>query len=288
MDPILSELNQLCFHADEVILPQRDRVAYCLESLWFLIFPDHRQSSKYFLAGISKGDLDSVMVSCREELIRQTGRAQSFDGSSSRTPALLVEEFLVKLPAIKQRLLLDAKAAFERDPAAASLDEVLLSYPGFLAIMTYRIAHELALLGIPLIPRMMSEYAHALTGCDIHPDARIGDAFFIDHATGVVIGQTSVIGSRVTMYQGVTLGARAVAGKTPAGKRHPTIEEDVVLYAHATILGGRTIIGRGSVIGGSCWITSSVPPGSKVMIASSQTVLSPTKEMVEYIPNWDI
>ncbi len=288
MDPILSELNQLCLHAEEIALPQRDRVAYCLESLWFLIFPDHRQSSKYFLAGVSKGDLGSVMASCREELARQIGRAQSFDGRSSRTPSLLVEEFLGKLPTVKQRLLVDAKAAFERDPAAASFDEVLLSYPGFLAIMTYRIAHELALLDIPLIPRMMSEYAHSLTGCDIHPDARIGDAFFIDHATGVVIGQTSEIGNRVTLYQGVTLGARAVAGKASAGKRHPTIEDDVVLYAHATILGGKTTIGHGSVIGGSCWITSSVPPGSKVMIANSQTVLSSKKEMVEYIPNWDI
>lgn len=178
--------------------------------------------------------------------------------------------FLQKLPRIRQLLMLDVQAAFEGDPAAKGIDEVILAYPGLFAVMVYRLAHELHLQGVQLIPRIMTEYAHSVTGIDIHPAAVIGKRFFIDHGTGVVIGETCVIGDNVKIYQGVTLGALSIPkdkdGKVIRnGKRHPTIEDDVVIYAGATILGGQTVIGRGSVIGGNVWLIESVPPGSKVI-----------------------
>jgi serine O-acetyltransferase len=162
------------------------------------------------------------------------------------------------------------KAAYDGDPAATCLDEIIFSYPGVYAVMVYRLAHELQRLGVPLIPRIMTEHAHQRTGIDIHPATTVGERFFIDHGTGVVIGGTAVIGSGVKLYQGVTLGAFSF-DKDSAGrvvrdtKRHPTIEDDVVVYAGATILGGETVIGRGSVIGGNVWLTHSVPPGSRVI-----------------------
>jgi serine O-acetyltransferase len=164
--------------------------------------------------------------------------------------------------------VLDVTAAFEGDPAAPSADEVVFCYPGLLAVTYQRIAHELFVLGVPLIPRMITEEAHALTGIDIHPGAAIGEGFFIDHGTGVVIGETAVIGNRVRLYQGVTLGARSfprdAQGRLVKGvPRHPILEEGVVVYANATIL-GRVVVGRGSVIGGNVWLTRSVPPGSIV------------------------
>lgn len=182
--------------------------------------------------------------------------------------------FLRKLPHIQKRLWLDVEAAYDGDPAAKSLAEVVLAYPGHEAITVYRLAHELLIVGVPLLPRMMTEYAHRRTGIDIHPGARIGDRFFIDHGTGVVIGETTVMGNRVKLYQGVTLGAlsfpRDERGKIlKEGKRHPTIEDDVVIYAGATILGGNTVIGQGSVIGGNTWVTQSVAPGSKITVSKT-------------------
>lgn len=178
--------------------------------------------------------------------------------------------FLRKLPSVREVLFLDVKAAYEGDPAAKDYDEIILAYPGFFAIMVYRLAHELHRQGVRLIPRMMTEYAHSVTGIDIHPGARIGRSFFIDHGTGVVIGETCEIGDNVKIYQGVTLGALSIPrdekGRAlKGGKRHPTIEDDVVIYAGATILGGNTVIGRGSVVGGNVWLTESIPPGSKVI-----------------------
>ena len=173
-------------------------------------------------------------------------------------------ELLASLPRIRRMLVLDVTAAFEGDPAAGSIDEIILAYPGLYAITVHRFAHELYELGVPLMPRIMSEHAHTRTGVDIHPGARIGKSFFVDHGTGVVIGETTVIGDRVRLYQGVTLGALSVRKELARQKRHPTIEDDVVIYANATILGGDTVIGAGSVIGGNVWLTHSVPPGSVV------------------------
>jgi len=179
--------------------------------------------------------------------------------------------FLERIPHLRKVLLGDVKAAFDRDPAAKCLEEVVLSYPGVVAIAVYRLAHELWLLEVPFVPRMMTEYAHRITGIDIHPGATIGSDFFIDHGTGVVIGESTEIGDHVTIYQGVTLGGyrfrRAEDGSLERGyKRHPTVGDDVIIYAGATILGGDTVIGARSVIGGSVWLTHSVPGDAVVTI----------------------
>jgi serine O-acetyltransferase len=180
----------------------------------------------------------------------------------------VVARFFARLPGVRALLAEDVEAAFEGDPAAKSYAEIAAAYPSVFAVATYRIAHELHALGVPLVPRIASEHAHARTGIDIHPGARIGRRFFIDHGTGVVIGETCEIGDRVMLYQGVTLGAVAPRhGAVLRGvKRHPTIEDDVTIYAGATILGGETVIGRGTVIGGNVWLTHSVPACSKVQV----------------------
>ncbi len=183
---------------------------------------------------------------------------------------VIAERFFARLPAVRARLAEDVEAAFEGDPAAKSYAEIVTAYPSVQAVATYRVAHELYRIGVPLVPRVMSESAHARTGIDIHPGAKIGRRFFIDHGTGVVIGETCEIGDRVVIYQGVTLGALAPRkGQLLRGvKRHPTLEDDVTIYAGATILGGETVIGRGSVIGGNVWLTHPIPPCSKVQIES--------------------
>jgi serine O-acetyltransferase len=184
-------------------------------------------------------------------------------GADATARRRLADELFSKLGAIRDALLLDARAIYDGDPAARSVDEVIVAYPGFLAIATYRIAHELHE-RIELFPRLVTEVAHRATGIDIHPGARIGASFAIDHGTGIVIGETSVIGERVRLYQGVTLGAVKVNKELEQVKRHPTIGDDVVIYANATILGGETVIGHGSRIGGNVWLTASVPPYSVV------------------------
>lgn len=176
----------------------------------------------------------------------------------------LAKEFLARLPRIREALLDDARATYEADPAARSIDEVVVAYPGFFALACCRFAHELYLLGVELLPRLMTEVAHKETGIDIHPGATIGRSMSIDHGTGIVIGETTIIGDRVRLYQGVTLGALSVDKHQTNAKRHPTIEDDVIIYANATILGGNTVIGAGSIIGGNVWLTQSVPPGSLV------------------------
>ncbi|HEX5829924.1 MAG TPA: serine O-acetyltransferase [Gemmatimonadaceae bacterium] len=178
--------------------------------------------------------------------------------------AEIADGFVHMLPEVHRRLRIDAEALHAFDPAARSVDEVILAYPGFLGIAMHRVAHALQHLGLPLVPRLVAELAHRETGIDIHPGATIGDAFAIDHGTGVVIGETAVIGHRVKLYHGVTLGALSVRKALAGTKRHPTIEDDVVIYSQATILGGDTVIGTGSVIGGNVWLTHSVPPGSVV------------------------
>ncbi len=174
------------------------------------------------------------------------------------------KSYLETLPVVLESLNLDAEAIVECDPATMSIEEVYMAYPGFYAIAIYRLAHELYKIGFPLVPRLMTEYAHGKTGVDINPGAVIGKSFFIDHATGVVIGESAIIKNNVKIYQGVTLGALYVAKDLKQTKRHPTIEDNVTIYASATILGGDTVIGANSIIGGNAWVTESVPPNSKV------------------------
>jgi len=186
-------------------------------------------------------------------------------------------DFLRAIPEVRRLAAGDVRAAFRGDPAAKSLDEIVFCYPGLYAVTVYRLAHVLHGLGVPVLPRMMTETAHGQTGIDIHPGASIGEEFFVDHGTGVVIGETTVIGDRVRLYQGVTLGAlsfqRDDEGEMVRGtKRHPTIEDDVVVYSGATILGGSTVVGKGSVVGGNVWLTRSLPPGTKVTITSPELV----------------
>ncbi|HVK87379.1 MAG TPA: hypothetical protein VM513_24855 [Kofleriaceae bacterium] len=180
----------------------------------------------------------------------------------------IADRFVGQLPELREKVRLDLRAAFEGDPAATGVDEILLCYPASYAITVYRIAHALLIDGSIVIPRMMTEIAHRRTGIDIHPGADIGESFFIDHGTGVVIGETTLIGNRVRIYQGVTLGALTVpqgeARPEPGTRRHPTLEDDVVIYANATILGGNTIIGKGAIVGGNAFVTSSVAPGGRV------------------------
>lgn len=208
-------------------------------------------------------------------LSEQIERARTYEAWMGREPkgpraARSSEEVVIDLvravPRLRRTLDGDVRAAYAGDPAARSVEEIVFSYPALEAITAYRIAHELYRAGVPMIPRIISEHAHAVTGIDINPGARIGERFFIDHGTGVVIGETAVIGDGVKLYQGVTLGAVSVPHREgeALGKRHPTIEDDVTIYSGATILGGDTVIGSGSVIGGNVWLVRSVPPGSKV------------------------
>lgn len=190
------------------------------------------------------------------------------------------EHYFDELPVIKQQLIEDAEFIVEFDPAAKSLEEVVLSYPGFLAIIVYRLTHVLYKKQIPILPRMMSEWAHSKTGIDINPGATIGCPFFIDHGTGVVIGETTVIGKNVKLYQGVTLGALAVRKEDAEIKRHPTIEDNVVIYANSTILGGKTVIGHDSIIGGNTWVTESVIPHS-IVYTKNQTIVADKKDFIE-------
>ncbi len=198
----------------------------------------------------------------------------------------ICREFMERLPEIYQRMMEDASAFMQFDPAAESIEEVILCYPGFFSIAVYRLAHELQSLNVPVLPRVMTEYAHGKTGVDIHPGASIGKSFFIDHGTGTVIGETAVIGDNVKIYQGVTLGALFVRKSMANQKRHPTIEDNVIIYARSTILGGDTTIGHDSVIGGNVWLTESVLPYS-VVYQKHHVVVRDSKEISDQI-NWVI
>ena len=212
-----------------------------------------------------------TLVEIRHNLVKQTEMAlrhaddQLTDDSVEKAKALVVQ-FMGKLVDVRTSLAEDVEAFFDGDPASTSKSEIILSYPGIYAIMIYRLAHELYELEVPMIPRIMSEYSHGKTGIDIHPGARIGKNFFIDHGTGIVIGETCIIGDNVKIYQGVTLGAHSTRGgrKLSGNKRHPNIEDNVTIYSGASILGGDTTIGEGSVIGSNAFITESVPGGSRV------------------------
>jgi serine O-acetyltransferase len=237
--------------------------------------PDLRHEGEDFYVGHTiESALNELVDQIKLELRSAAATSnQSFEGADRRAVEI-VQSFAAELPAVRAELDQDVEAAYRGDPAAHSADEVLLCYPGTIAIIHHRLAHRLYVLGVPMVARMFSEIAHSETGIDIHPGATIGSSFFIDHGTGVVIGETAVIGNRVRLYQAVTLGARSFAvgpdGELQKGNaRHPIVEDDVVIYAGATIL-GRVTIGRGSTIGGNVWLTRSVPPGSQVTQAQSQ------------------
>ena len=257
-------------------LPSRDVVVAIVEDLRSVLFPGYfgmseaPAESMRFHVGAA---LDHVIRALTEQVRRglcfacagQPGDACAECEHKARRIAL---DFLDRLPEVQRLLGTDVTAAYQGDPAASTADEAIFCYPGVLAITSYRLAHELYVLGVPLIPRIITEHAHSLTGIDIHPGATIGPSFFIDHGTGVVIGETTIIGERVRLYQGVTLGAKSLPldehGNPVKGiARHPIVEDDVVIYSGATIL-GRVTIGRGAVIGGNVWLTRNVQPGELV------------------------
>ena len=248
-------------------LPDRDAVTDILSKLRRLVFPGYFRDKNYRIYN-AKHNLSMLVEDVMFNLNRQISLAL---GDDSRGEGLCLE-FLNRIPKVRAMVQTDLQAAFEGDPAAKSMDEIIFSYPGLYAITVYRLAHELHSLGVPMIPRMMTEYAHNATGIDIHPGAQIGEYFFIDHGTGIVIGETTVIGDHVKIYQGVTLGGLSTRGgqSLRGKKRHPTIEDDVTIYANASILGGETVIGKGSVIGASAFITSSIAPGTTVTIKNQE------------------
>jgi serine O-acetyltransferase len=271
-------------HLDHCPLPNYEEVVAALEDLTELIYPGYRRREGLHRGNISYyvGDLVDRL---HDRLTNQIGRALRHEAGATSTcddqqdfEALgqaKTLQFLDELPALRRVLVTDVQAAYDGDPACKNLDEVIFCYPGLEAITVYRIAHLLYELEIPFIPRMMTEWAHKRTGIDIHPGATIGSHFFIDHGTGVVIGQTCEIGEHVKIYQGVTLGALSFPtdgdGQLVRGqKRHPTIEDRVVIYANATILGGRTTIGHDAVIGSNVWLTSSVAPHITVVLEKPQ------------------
>ncbi|MDB5357453.1 MAG: Serine O-acetyltransferase [Phycisphaerales bacterium] len=265
-------------HLNRVLLPNRDRIIDCIKLLRQLIFPGYfgqqgltRENVNYRI-----GELVLELSEMLYEQVRCCLRyRQQLPGAESNgeiceqcdhEAAQIVAEFFDRIPAIREVLGTDLQAHFQGDPAAQSTDETIFSYPGLFAIFVQRMAHEFYKKEVPLLPRIMTEYAHSLTGIDINPGAKLGESLFIDHGTGVVIGETTEIGRNVKIYQGVTLGALAPAyGQMLRGhKRHPTIEDDVTIYAGATILGGDTVIGKGALIGGNVFITTSVPPLNQV------------------------
>jgi len=224
-----------------------------LDDLVQFLFPSNHLPKNSSYEGILKKnqiDLENILLSYLEP------KGIDIEG--------IVDDFYNSLESIYQNLRLDASKIYEYDPAATSVNEVIVSYPGFYAITVYRIAHKLTQLNIPILPRIVSEYAHGKTGVDIHPNATIGVPFMIDHGTGIVIGETTIIGKNVSIYQGVTLGALQVSKELAETKRHPTVEDNVIIYARTTILGGDTVIGKNSVIGGSVFLTKSVEPNSQV------------------------
>jgi len=265
-------------HLNRVYLPSRDTIVGCIERLRQLLFPGYfgkqglTKENLPFRIGelvIELSDMLYEQIRCclryREQIPGGNGDNERCEACDHQAADILAT-FFQRIPAVRNLLADDVQAAFDGDPAAQSTDETIFCYPGLFAIGVQRLAHEFYNQKVPLLPRIMTEYAHSLTGIDIHPGAKLGRRLFIDHGTGVVVGETTQIGDNVKIYQGVTLGALAPGfGQLLRGqKRHPTIEDDVTIYAGATILGGDTVIGRGATIGGNVFITSSVPPLNQV------------------------
>ncbi|MFN8007025.1 MAG: serine O-acetyltransferase EpsC [Terriglobia bacterium] len=272
-------------HLEPTPLPSRENAVQIIEILQQIIFPGYF-GKKGLDANTIKYHVGDSLETVYELLVSEIYRGIRHGCKLSNEECSHCEEiaasqtiaFLNKIPDCRQTLATDVQAAYNGDPASKGYDEVIFSYPCIFAILVYRLAHQLLKQGIPLLPRMLTEFAHSKTGIDIHPGAQIGPYFFIDHGTGVVIGETTLIGQNVKLYQGVTLGALSFpkdeTGRLIRGiKRHPTIEDDVVIYAGATILGGDTIIGKGSVVGGNVWLTHSVPPRTKVLISDPQLII---------------
>ena len=270
-------------HLGHCPLPNYEEIIACLEDLKDILYPGFRRREGLHIGNVTYhvGDLIDGL---HDKLTRQIARALQHEDRVTNNVATCEDavdyeakgqamaiEFLERIPRLREVLATDVQSAFDGDPACKSADEVVFCYPGLDAITVFRIAHELYDLGVPFIPRMMTEWAHRQTGIDIHPGATIGPHFFIDHGTGVVIGQTCEIGAHVKLYQGVTLGALSFATDTDGNlvrghKRHPTLEDRVVIYANATVLGGKTIVGHDSVIGSSVWLTHSVEPHTTVIM----------------------
>ncbi len=254
--------------------PNRQNVVSILQDLQWLIFPGFRtaeqldsENLRYATAVRVNRIIEMLTAEIKKSLVYVVAQKDNSRGNVTNSHCFgLAEKTAIALidaiPEIRRKVQLDAEAMLKGDPAARSVEEVILSYPGLEAILVYRLAHFLFVNGVPIIPRIMSEHVHGKTGIDIHPGATIGESFFIDHGTGVVIGETTVIGNNVKLYQGVTLGALSVQKNMMNKKRHPTIEDDVTIYSGATILGGETVIGKGCVIGGNTWVTRSVPEGT--------------------------
>lgn len=282
---ILGSCNtEKCFeHLDAAPIPSRESVALTIHKARNILFPGYFTRSvlapsnleyclKEEITGLYMDLLQQIILAAQHDCTR-FGEPCARCDEMSRSKAL---EFIRALPRLRELLATDVRAAMEGDPAAKSYDEVITSYPGLFAIAVQRIAHALHKSGVPGLPRMMTEYAHSFTGIDIHPGAEIGNHFFIDHGTGVVVGETTQIGNRVRLYQGVTLGALSMPKEAVEGfrnkKRHPTIEDDVIIYANTTILGGDTVIGARSTIGGNVWLTESVPPDTKVYLKKPELI----------------
>lgn len=270
-------------HAEGVNLPSKPSIISVLHDLQSLLFPGYysqeqlTEASLTYFAGekCAKVQKNLAPEICRALEHHCQDEKACIRGECRSRGQVVTRNLLQELPVIREALMKDVAAALAGDPAARSEAEVITCYPGLLAISVHRLAHFLHQEGVPLIPRILSEYIHGLTGIDIHPGAQIGEHFFIDHGTGVVIGETTRIGNRVKIYQGVTLGALSVHKSMADMKRHPTLEDDVTVYAGATILGGETVVGRGSIIGGNVWLTRSVPPFSRVTAGAEVAEISP-------------
>lgn len=287
-------------HIDAGYLPNRDVVIEIVKQLRELVFPGYFGKQNLESATLEY-HTGALVHSIREKLLNQIQnavrhqamrRGEPIPDGQERAEAI-VQDFLEGIPRLRALLATDVQAAFDGDPAASDTDEIIFSYPGLFAIMVHRIAHELCMRRVPLIPRMMSEYAHALTGIDIHPGATIDEYFFIDHGTGIVIGETVSIGKHVKIYQGVTLGALSTrAGQGLKGvKRHPTLEDDVTVYSGASILGGETIIGQGAVISGNAFVIKSVPAQTRVSVKNPELQYrnqSPQEFKQETVWDWVI
>jgi serine O-acetyltransferase len=284
--------DDACYtHIDYEPIPSKASVIEIIQRLREVLFPGYFTREKLDPVNLtySMGQTVSILFDQLSEQICHSVRHDCFrydqacsDCAEQGNEVSLA--FLESVPKLRKILATDVAAAFAGDPAAQSTDEIIFSYPGIFSLMVYRVAHKLHALGVPLLPRIMTEYAHSVTGIDIHPGAVIGEGFVIDHGTGVVIGETTIIGKNVRIYQGVTLGALSLpmdAGDRFRGlKRHPTIEDDVIIYSGATILGGETVIGARSVIGGNVWLTDSVPPDTKVVMKKPELIyMTSTQEI---------
>ena len=268
-------------------LPHRDEILYCLDLIKEVLFPGYTGRYKITRENVSYV-IGGLICEIRERLYKQIQLAMMYECSQKHTvkctkciqdSKIITDNLIESLPQIRQLLKTDIQAAYDGDPAAYSFEEIVVSYPGLIAISTHRIAHELYKSDVPMIPRIMSENAHQTTGIDIHPGAHIGEHFFIDHGTGVVIGETAIIGNHVKVYQGVTLGAisfpKDERGNIIKGqKRHPTISDNVTIYAEATILGD-IVIGEGAVVAGNTWVKDAIEPGNTVMYANPELVVKP-------------